>query len=498
MQKRLAAAITLIVLFLGQLMLASNVRLGSAGGPIYIKADGSIDPPTAPIQRNGDMYTLTGNISSPTYNGIVVEKSNITVDGGLFTIQGPQASQPASTGISLTAGYSYVTIRNTDIEGFYDGIKLYYSTNCTVRRNTVAHNSVGVEIDYSANNTVDSNEIRANAIYGILLDSSTNNTVLSNRFSDDGLFVTDSSFLNVVEDNFVNNKRLVYREDYSDLTVDNAGQVILVNCNNITVANLDLSNASVGLELYRTNNSKIANNTLTDNGSFGVVLEQSSNNTIHKNNVANNGIANGDGIRLKDSSNNTIRGNNITGNKRGDGVTFQSSSNNMVYGNNITGNGVGVLLDADSSNDTICHNSFNYNSQQSYGGGGIWDNGNSSGGNYWSNYVGVDLFKGPYQNETGSDGIGDTPQAHDPYPVMNPSGSIPGDIDGDLTDYNGSLRVGVDDNVLLAKAYGTTNASGGKPGDWRAWNPNADINGDGKVGLADLFIMSQHWGQHYP
>jgi hypothetical protein len=39
----------------------------------------------------------------------------------------------------------------------------------------------------------------------------------------------------------------------------------------------------------------------------------------------------------------------------------------------------------------------------------LWDNSYPAGGNYWSNYADVDQFSGPYQNETGSDGIWDHP-----------------------------------------------------------------------------------------
>jgi hypothetical protein len=53
----------------------------------------------------------------------------------------------------------------------------------------------------------------------------------------------------------------------------------------------------------------------------------------------------------------------------------------------------------------------------------MWDNGYPSGGNYWSDYTGTDLYSGPYQNETGSDGIGDTSydidvNNRDNYPLM--------------------------------------------------------------------------------
>lgn len=61
----------------------------------------------------------------------------------------------------------------------------------------------------------------------------------------------------------------------------------------------------------------------------------------------------------------------------------------------------------------------------------VWDNGYPLGGNYWSNYTGIDVFCGPYQNITGSDGIGDTPytligfpsnglNVTDRYPLMKP------------------------------------------------------------------------------
>jgi hypothetical protein len=62
----------------------------------------------------------------------------------------------------------------------------------------------------------------------------------------------------------------------------------------------------------------------------------------------------------------------------------------------------------------ICHNNFIDNYQQAYSDSmNIWDDGYPSGGNYWSDYAGVDLCTGPWQNLTGSDGIGDTPYAID-------------------------------------------------------------------------------------
>ncbi|MGD0979213.1 MAG: CARDB domain-containing protein [Candidatus Bathyarchaeia archaeon] len=62
--------------------------------------------------------------------------------------------------------------------------------------------------------------------------------------------------------------------------------------------------------------------------------------------------------------------------------------------------------------------------------------------------------------------------------------TIPGDLNGDF-------KVGLQDLVLLALAYGS------KPGDLH-WNPNADIDNSGAVGLSDLAILALHYGQQWP
>jgi parallel beta-helix repeat protein len=90
-----------------------------------------------------------------------------------------------------------------------------------------------------------------------------------------------------VEENTVNGKHLVYLEDVSDYKVEDAGQVIIVNCDNITVENLDLSNTSGGIALWKTENSKISNNRVSNNN-IGIGLYSSSNNTIIGNTANSN------------------------------------------------------------------------------------------------------------------------------------------------------------------------------------------------------------------
>lgn len=55
----------------------------------------------------------------------------------------------------------------------------------------------------------------------------------------------------------------------------------------------------------------------------------------------------------------------------------------------------------------------------------VWDDDYPSGGNYWSDSAHVDLYSGRYQNESGSDGIGDSfyvinVNDQDRFPLMAP------------------------------------------------------------------------------
>jgi len=63
MGRKAAFGIMLALLLLGIFTLALNIQPVRASGTIYIRADGSVDPPYAPIQNVGNVcYTFTADI----------------------------------------------------------------------------------------------------------------------------------------------------------------------------------------------------------------------------------------------------------------------------------------------------------------------------------------------------------------------------------------------------------------------------------------------------
>jgi rhodanese-related sulfurtransferase len=160
------------------------------------------------------------------------------------------------------------------------------------------------------------------------------------------------------------------------------GTAVSVNADNVKVESFTIRNSSEsGVRLIGGNYAQIQNNKITSN--YCGVNVSSSFNMIFSNEIASNQYC---GVLIT-GGNSTIFENNITSNEYGIYVNnSQVSNGNLIYHNNLNNTYQAVTDEAT----------------------GLWDNGYPSGGNYWSDYNGTDLFSGEFQNVRGSDGIGDT------------------------------------------------------------------------------------------
>jgi len=331
--------------------------------------DSSVFPPASPvnIKLSSELpHIIRGNLTIDASgagvilngSGILADTVGLVVDSESNTIKGLQILNFSGWGIRLTAN----------------------ARVCSISGNTITNNGNGIELYESSNNTISGNTI-TNNVYGVGIMSSLNNSITENTFVNCGLAVIDS-YKNHVKDNLVNGKQLVYLENVSNYTVENAGQVILVNCSRILMENLDLSNTTFGVELLGTNNTKIARCNMTNNES-GIWLRYSSNNTILGNNITNNKI----GIRLENSSRNTLIGNTASNNSQY-GIYLPSSSNNTLTGNNASNNGAGIFL-LTSNNNTLSGNNVEGNSAGISVDGSM--NNVISGNNVVNNTNGIDI-----------------------------------------------------------------------------------------------------------
>ena len=157
MERKLFSGIMLTLLLTGMSTLAFNIQQARADWTwtetIYIRADGSVEPDTAPISTVDNItYTLTDNIVVsvlPIENLLVVERDNIVVDGAGYRVWG------TGSGIGLDISWrSNVTIKNTAIKSFALGIGLYYSSNISISGNNITNNGHGIWLYESSNNTI--------------------------------------------------------------------------------------------------------------------------------------------------------------------------------------------------------------------------------------------------------------------------------------------------------------------------------------------------------
>jgi parallel beta-helix repeat protein len=438
-----------------------------SSGTIYIRADGTVEG-TDKIQRDGNVYTFTCNISIDSGDcGIEVERDNIVIDGAGFALQGTAAY--IFRGIDLS-GRSNVTIKNMEIRNFMDGIYLVPSSNNTITRNYITANTASGIWTGGVSNTITGNYIANNNI-GILFHVShdliyhnnfINNTkqvadicwtnpwlpssatILDdgypsggNYWSDyegrypnatekDGSGIWDTPY--VIDENNQDNYPLIHLygpirnldTNLTYLTIQSAidapetldGQTILVDAG--TYYEHVFINKSISL--IGENRSTTV---IDGNGTGNVVSIYSDFVTVSGFTIQNSGFFLGlpSGIEIA-SANCTICNNVITSNKGG--ISLLWGGNHTITNNTIFSNNYCIYL-VYSADNKIFHNYFINNTNQVYttGATNSWDDGYPSGGNYWSDYE----ERYPDAEEIDESGIWDTPYVidgnnQDNYPIV--------------------------------------------------------------------------------
>jgi multiple sugar transport system substrate-binding protein len=323
--------------------------------------------PTIQEAINAASPGATIYVCSGTYYENVVVNKALTLIG-----EGRSTTIINGNGLNYTGALVAIVADNVDMSGFtvtnalHQGIEVGDSQHCEVHDNIVCFTGDrGIVFGGPGNNKAYNNVVHNSSAYGgIEAIYSDNNTIYNNTayFNQWGIATNHGS----------------YNHIYNNKVHSNRG-------------------AGIHIDWPSTDNI-IYNNDISSNTNTGIrVINQANRTEIFGNKISENFC----GIQLENSFANNISGNYIVNNAAA--VTLVSSENNTVYHNNFIGNGWQVHIQPSRFN--------------------IWDYGYPSGGNYWSDYTGLDLYSGPYQNETGSDGIGDIPYVIDAnntdrYPLM--------------------------------------------------------------------------------
>jgi parallel beta-helix repeat protein len=245
------------------------------------------------ISDNVFIHNYGGILSSRNFGNLIV--SNYIVNnkwigiecGNQNTIVGNTISSNGVYGmiISGLSENSNLITRNY-ISNHSFGIHLNSKTNSTVFNNTVIDNEIGIGLEGSKNNIIN-NYIINSSVCGLYCDLSAHDNIISNNsFFNNGIINSDPN-RNEFYDNEVNGKPLIYLRKVTGQVIENAGQIILVDCNDITIQNLNLSHATRGLMLYNSDNCKVSGNNFSYNN-VGIFLSYSGQNSFTENNFIKN------------------------------------------------------------------------------------------------------------------------------------------------------------------------------------------------------------------
>ena len=349
MFKKIIFAIVVFILLISLNSIVISNSIPTKPIIIFVDDDGGVDYTN--IQDAID--NASNNDIIIVYNGtykenIVIDKSlKIIGENNLNTIIDGQNKNNTIEIKSDNIEITRFKIINSSKDKWYNaGIKITSSNNW-IHNNIIEKNNLGFFIKQSTNNTINDNKLYGDGI------------ILSHYEEEICIPYNEKYFIHNIFNNTVNDKKLVYWVNQKNKnTPEDAGQIILLNCDNVIIKNTNLSNAD-----------------------FGCIIINSSKCTIE-----NCDISNSDGmIWLIHSIKNKIQHNQIINNLQGV-VLDCGSKRNLVFKNTIIKNEkLGIIIEDKSNFNKVIKNIFidNHNNSTYFQAYFKYCIGNKWFNNYW-------------------------------------------------------------------------------------------------------------------
>lgn len=284
---------------------------GSAENPYYLSDNWATYGEASVHIENTDVYVLIDNayLNGTGYYGIYLKNvSNLNVTNTIIV------DKKAAIFID---NCSRVLIDNVVIEN--DDI-----------------NDYGIKIDVSDNVAVDNCNI-LKAKYGLILLNSFRVRIADNIFINSGISFYSTCQVStgvLITGNTANGRPIGYLYGMANARYDISayGQIILVNCVNITLYNGNIYHTTIGVQFIFSQNCIIALSNITDN-LIGIAIYESSYCRIYGNNIERNWV----GLTGSFSLGTIVDENNFIENIRGIWVGTGVSAS-VIYSNNFIGN----------------------------------------------------------------------------------------------------------------------------------------------------------------
>jgi len=342
-----------------------TLYVGGSGPNNYTRIQDAIDD-----ADSGDTIIVFGNI----YEETIHINKRLFIFGkenrGKRPILVPKSS-------SFPEGMVYITSDNSIFSGFvinglnrsYRGIWIKGDGNI-ISDNKIINNDIGISLHYCSKNIIQNNNISNSSFYSIDLHKASGNTIRWNEFfnnfwgitapsSPDNIISNNTFFrggiytwsVQTIENNSVDGKPIRYYFKKENFAVPHdTGEVILIECKNVSISNIIFSNVSIGICAMSSSNI-IAENNIFLKTTAGIKMADCHNMQINHNLFRD---ANSDGIDVWGASNTTIKYNKIS-NTGWSGINIFSTDSKIIH--NILSNAgdYGIFI-MDGNNDVIGYN----------------------------------------------------------------------------------------------------------------------------------------------
>ncbi len=464
----LVSCLLIVVSLSSRGLVSTGTSSFQSHAPIVINGNSDFNPNNGVTGGSGtasDPYVIEGwNITSSGTTAISISNTDASfvIRNVYINHLSGGSGSPTPYGVNMT-NVSNGAIEASRIYNFYNSasnlavvmslVNDVVLNNVTVMPSTILiTNSTHVAVSHSTAYRIDVKESLAvqvsnnDAHLGIDVSSSTNVTITDNQSNTPGIKIGVEFSSNII---ITGNS---FACDCLPISVQNSNHVTIIG------NNLNGNEADAVVNLANSDFIDVSDNTVSGSSYGGIVLSTCHDVSIENNHVSTYGNSlvprpGGEvgisGCKIVNISNNTLAPTyyrypytppllkvsfssdlTVSGNNLSNAITAVSilnSSNATITGNTLQSNAQGLILN-NTANIQVFHNNFLNNdlqAQDTNSTQNVWDNGYPSGGNFWSDYTGVDNCSGPQQNICPSpDGIGDTPYTfnnnQDNYPLMQP------------------------------------------------------------------------------